>query len=86
MAMKHMILHPVISIGHSLWKQWISAVSESNNNGNRYAAQKPLVMPGARKTGNSKYIAINDNFDTSDQKRMGIDMAGIKNWINDNLA
>mgnify|MGYP000510244089 FL=1 len=43
-------------------------------------------MPGARKTGNSKYIAINDNFDTSDQKRMGIDMAGIKNWINDNLA
>lgn len=28
-----------------------------------------------------RYIAINDNFDTSDQNGMGIDMAGIKNWI-----
>ena len=28
-----------------------------------------------------RYIAINDNFDTSDQNGMSIDMAGIKNWI-----
>ena len=28
-----------------------------------------------------RYIAINDNFDISDQNGMGIEMAGIKNWI-----
>lgn len=33
-----------------------------------------------------RYIAINDNFDTSDQNGMGIDMAGIKNWINEFYA
>ena len=33
-----------------------------------------------------RYIAISDNFDTSDQNGMGIDMAGIKNWINEFYA
>ena len=33
-----------------------------------------------------RYIAINDNFDTSDQNGMGIDMTGIKNWINEFYA
>lgn len=33
-----------------------------------------------------RYIAINDNFDTGDQNGMGIDMAGIKNWINEFYA
>ena len=33
-----------------------------------------------------RYIAINDNFDTSDQNGMGIDMAGVKNWINEFYA
>ena len=33
-----------------------------------------------------RYIAINDNFDTSNQNSMWIDMAGIKNWINEFYA
>ena len=33
-----------------------------------------------------RYIAINDNFDTSAQNSREIDMAGIKNWINEFYA
>ena len=33
-----------------------------------------------------RYIAINDNFDTIDPNSTDSDMAGIKNWFNDNLA
>ena len=32
------------------------------------------------------YIAINDHFDTIDPNSTDSDMAGIKNWFNDNLA
>ncbi len=31
MALKHMSFHPVFSIGNSLWKQWISVISEFND-------------------------------------------------------
>ena len=33
-----------------------------------------------------RYIAINDHFDTIDPNSTDSDMAGIKNWFNDNLA
>lgn len=35
---------------------------------------------------NVRYIAINDNYDISDQNGTGVDMAGIKNWINEFYA
>ena len=33
-----------------------------------------------------RYIAINDHFDTIDPNSTDSDMAGIKNWFNDNLT
>lgn len=33
-----------------------------------------------------RYIAINDHFDTIDPNSTDNDIAGIKNWFNDNLA
>jgi len=35
---------------------------------------------------NVRYIAINDHFDTTDPNSTDSDIAGIKNWFNDNLA
>lgn len=35
---------------------------------------------------NVRYIAINDHFDTIDPNSTDSDIAGIKNWFNDNLA
>ena len=34
--------------------------------------------------GGTEYIAINDHFDTIDPNSTDNDMAGIKNWFNDN--
>ena len=34
--------------------------------------------------GETEYIAINDHFDTIDLNSTDNDMAGIKNWFNDN--
>ena len=35
---------------------------------------------------NVRYIAINDHFDTIDPNSTDSDIAGIKNWFNDNLT
>ena len=34
----------------------------------------------------TRFIAINDNFDSADPNSVNNDFAGIKNWFNDSLA